>query len=282
MSIVPFHFWSPDVYEGSPFSSTIIFSILPKIAVVYIFLKWTAIIKIYNYALIDVLFICGISSVLLGAFFSLRQKKFKRLIIFSSIAQTGFIACGLAASSVFYSGLISTFFFLIIYIITSLLVWSNLTILSDFKTKINTFKGHYFSPLYLKNLSSLFSLNKIWAFSILLIFFSLAGIPPLAGFYAKMLIIASLVEINALHGAVLLLIASTFSIFYYLKLIKLTFFENTVSQAADFSQVIFKTYLLEYICLTISFLLFCLFFIFFFPAVILNPVYFIAYTFTQL
>ena len=279
ISIVPFHLWSPDVYEGSPISSTIIFSIIPKISLFYLFFKWLLIIAIFE-SISTLLVFCGILSIFFGSFFALRQKKFKRLIIFSSISQVGFIVSGLSIANICSNAFLCVFFFIIIYIITTTLVWSNIIMLSNFKNKINEFKGLKISPLYINNVSSLFFFNKTWSFSNLLIFFSLAGIPPLVGFSAKILIISSLNEAQNFYSSTILFIVSTLSVFYYLRIIKIIFFENNIVANSDFSQIVVKTYFLESECLCFSFFLFFLLFLFFYPAIVLNVLYYINFNFT--
>ena len=274
ISAAPFHFWSPDVYEGSPLSSTIIFSILPKIAIFYLFIKWLLIIKVFEEVKI-LLIISGLLSIFIGSLFALRQKRLKRLILYSSIAQVGFLVTGLSTLSL--NGFIGIYFFLIIYIITSLLIWNNVSLFYSFQNKINVFNESVNSPLFLSNISSFFKVNKIWSFSNILIFFSLAGIPPLVGFFSKVLILFYLVKSNFLLSSFFLLITSALSAFYYLRIIKIIFFENKIRFQINFSQIIFKDFLFEYDCLIISFLLFLLVFLFFFPSYLLILCYLIQF-----
>jgi NADH-quinone oxidoreductase subunit N len=110
ISVVPFHFWSPDVYEGSPLSSTIIFSVLPKIIIFTFLIKWIFSISNIFFFIKELFLILGILSVFLGTFFSLKQKKIKKLIIYSSIAQIGFPVAALG-SNLFDSYVFIFFFF---------------------------------------------------------------------------------------------------------------------------------------------------------------------------
>jgi NADH-quinone oxidoreductase subunit N len=263
VSAVPFHFWSPDVYEGSPISSTIIFSIVPKFSLFYLFFKWLLIIPNF-FQIILFLQVCGILSILVGSFFALRQKGVKRLLIYSSIAQVGFLISALSTYT--FNGFVGIFFFLIIYLLTSILVWINFSLLFDFQSRIKVFNNvNFITPLYLSSLSSFFFFNRLWPFSNLLIFFSLAGIPPMVGFFSKTLIIFSLVDNGFLFLSFILLLVSSISVFYYLRVLKNFFFEKFDFLNFNFSHGIFKSYLFNSNCLLISFLLFCLIYFFFCP-----------------
>ena len=266
ISAAPFHFWSPDVYEGAPTAVTIIFSVIPKFAVFYLTIKWLSIANIFNDLKI-ILFISGVLSIFLGSFFALKQKRLKRLLIFSSIAQTGFLLVALSTNNLNSSTYI--YFFLIVYIITSLLIWSNFSLLFDFQNRANFFYNKINYSLFLSTISSFFKLNKNWSLSNIIIFSSLAGIPPLAGFFSKIFILYSIVEVKSILFAFVLLMMSAFSVFYYLRIIKLTFFEKETSQKQlDVSQIIFNDFFFDFDCTSISFLLFSLLFLFCYPALL--------------
>jgi len=278
LTVAPFHIWSPDVYEGAPLSSTIIFVLLPKISLFFVFIKWLFIIQTFT-SIKTLLVFTGILSLLIGSFFSLRQKKLKRLIIFSSIAQIGFIVSALSIISINVNSFVSVIFFIAIYVITSTLIWSHIALYYTFQNKILTFKEAFHNPLYITNLSTLFSINKIWSISNLLLFFSLAGIPPLVGFFAKIFIVISLVETQDLNTAFIILMVSSISVFYYLRLIKIVFFENTIKHNTNFTQVVLTDFLTGYDSLVISFLLIFLVFCFFYPVFLLNIISIINFNF---
>jgi len=130
IAAAPFHFWAPDVYEGAPLSSTIIFSILPKLVIFSFFIKWLCIISSLFYSINSFFIIIGICSVFVGTFFALTQKRMKRLVIYSSIAQIGFLVAGLETGSV--NGFTSIFFFFIIYIISSFFIWNHIKFFFNF------------------------------------------------------------------------------------------------------------------------------------------------------
>ena len=264
ISCAPFHFWSPDVYDGSPLSSTIIFSIIPKLSLITFFIKWLCCLNIYSSNISFMLLICGISSVFIGTFYALNQKRLKKLIIYSSIAQIGFIAIGLASNTL--GGYSAIIFFLIIYLITSILVWGHFSLFYSFQQKINTFFNKTSSPLFISSLTNLFNKNKLWGFSFIIIFFSIGGIPPLTGFLAKILILFEVINSNNIIIASVLIILSSISMFYYIRMIKIMFFEpKGIDKSYEKFQIIFHNSSLDKIYLCVAFLLFLLMVSFFFP-----------------
>jgi NADH-quinone oxidoreductase subunit N len=276
IAAAPFHFWAPDVYEGAPLSSTIIFSILPKFSIFYFLFKLISILGVFVIEIRYLFIFSGLLSVFIGSFFALNQKRFKRLIIFSSVAQIGFLITALSINTV--NSMASVLFFLTIYIITSFLIWSNFALLSNFQELVSTFFSRLPSPLFISNLSSFFVTNKIWSFSNILIFFSLAGIPPLVGFFAKVFIVSSLIETGDITNSFLLLIISTISVFYYLRIIKIIFFEK-IRKNVFFSQVIFFDPFLNTECFLLAFFLFLLLFFFFYPSLLLIMFFLTSFNF---
>lgn len=264
--VVPFHFWSPDVYDGSPISSTLVFSVLPKITLFYFSIKWLCIIG-DHFSEINLLFLgCGVLSVVFGTFFAMRQKRLKRLIIFSSISQVGFLI--VALSSITLESFSSVYFFLIIYLITTLLIWSIFIQIYNFQLYREKFYLKINMPLFFSTLTNLFYINKSWALSFLIIFFSLAGIPPLSGFFAKILVILSVIESHNLFVSVFIILISGFSAFYYLKFIKTIFFEPAFSLNKVNNGLIACTYNRNFFFfenILMAYLLALLIFFFFYP-----------------
>ena len=266
ISAVPFHLWSPDVYEGAPLSSTIIFSLIPKFAIYYLLLKWMCVVD--NFLFIkDFILVSAIFTIFLGSFMALKQKRFKRLLIFSSIAQTGFLLTAVSIYSLVT--FVSLYFFLIIYVITSVLIWTTFSLFTSFQNKINIFLNVINNPIFVSSLSSFFKINAVWSLSNVIIFFSLAGIPPLAGFFSKLLIIYSVVDYNNLFCSFSLLIVSAISVFYYLRIIKIIFFDRPLFLIIESFQLIFGDYFVEVECALLSFFLFLLIFLFFYPSILL-------------
>jgi proton-translocating NADH-quinone oxidoreductase chain N len=273
---IPFHFWIPDVYEGSPLVSTIIFSVVPKFAIFYLFFKWVSIVGLFT-QIKELLLFSGILSIFFGSFFAIRQKRLKRFIIYSSIAQTGFLTVSLVNTN--YIGFLGLNFFLLIYIITSIIIWINVSLLFSFQNKINIFQGKKMTPLFLSTLSSFFFVNSLWSVSILFIFFSLSGVPPFVGFLSKILVIYSLIKSSNIFSSFLLIIISAISVFYYLRVIKIIFFEEKINLKLNSSQIIFLDYFFEKECLLIAFLLFLLIFLFFYPSLFIYIFYLIFNTY---
>jgi len=268
LSAAPFHFWSPDVYEGAPLSSTIVFSILPKIALFNFFIKWISIVYDSFNEISQILLISGVLSILIGAFFAIRQKRLKRLMIYSSIAQIGFLISALSINTV--NSLVSVYFFLIIYILTSILLWTNFSIFYSFQERTSSFNGSALNPLFLSNLSNFFKMNKLWSFSFVIIFFSIAGIPPLSGFLSKIFVLFGLIESNQIFGSLVIILISAISVFYYLRILKIIFFESKdVKMNNESTQVVFSSVFFDIECLILSTGLFLLFFFFLFPSYLL-------------
>jgi NADH-quinone oxidoreductase subunit N len=268
VAAAPFHFWSPDVYEGSPLSSTIVFSIVPKIIIFSFFIKWTLVISTMFDDIKNVFVLVGVISVFFGTFFALKQKRMKRLIIFSSIAQVGFLVAALSTNSV--DGLSAVYFFLVIYILTSILVWNHVTLFYSFQKKIKQFNGKMATPLFLSSLSNFFKFNSLWAFSFVLMFFSVAGIPPLSGFLSKIFILFGLIDSSQLIGSICLIMISAISVFYYIRVIKVIFFESKeVRSKNDQFQTVFNLSLFDFDCVIISICLFLLVYFFFYPSTLL-------------
>jgi len=268
IAAAPFHSWSPDVYEGSPLSSTIIFSILPKIAIFSFFIKWVCILSNTFYDVKYLLNFVGVFSVFVGTFFALKQKRVKRLVIYSSIAQVGFLVAALSSNSL--DGFSAILFFLIIYVITATLTWSHINLFYNFQKKVNTFNKVLPSSLFLSNLSNFFKMNSLWSFSFIIIFFSVGGIPPLSGFLSKIFILFSLIDSNELFISVFLVLISAVSVFYYIRVVKIIFFESKdVKTLNDSFQTVFNGILIDVDYAIISACLFSLLFYFFYPTTLL-------------
>lgn len=246
LTCAPFHFWSPDVYEGSPLSATIFFSISPKISIVYIFIKWIDIliaeIQNYEYFLLTL----GVLSCFIGTFFALSQNRIKRLIIYSSIAQVGFICTSIFIGNV--ESYVGAFVFLLIYIITSILVWNHIILYYFFQNGISKYKNLEIDIMYVSNYFDLKKKNIALAYSLILVFFSIAGIPPLFGFYGKFSVLFCLIELNEYFISILFILISSVSVYYYIKILKITMFET--KNKNKFSYLI-KCYISEDLVTTI-------------------------------
>lgn len=227
IAVFPFHFWAADVYEGAPLISTIVFTVLTKVSLFTFFIRWLAVI-LPNFSELSVFLICsGIGSIFIGAYMALEQKRFKRFIIYSSISQMGFIVTVLSIYTL--NAYISVYFYLFIYLISILVLWSCLTIIYSFNfIKNKFFKSFLNRPIFLTDLNCLFRSNYFWSTVILIIFFSFSGIPPFSGFLAKIFIILSLINEQFYFVSFLLVVLSILSSFYYMRIIKIIFFEKVI------------------------------------------------------
>jgi len=265
LTCAPYHTWAPDVYEGAPLSSTIVFSILPKISLVFFLIKWVFSLSSYFLVLSPYLMSVSLLSCLVGTIFSLYQQRVKRLVIYSSIGQVGFLILGLSFNSL--ESFTSVLVFLFIYILTGILIWGHISVLQYFQFKINSQK-HIVASMSLSTLAGFYQKNKIWSFSILIIFFSISGIPALAGFYAKALILYVNISENSWFTALSLILISSISVFYYIRIIKVLFFEKVSNKKKDeisYYQVIFIDQELKTIYFIFASLLFLLITVLLFP-----------------
>lgn len=266
IACAPFHFWAADVYEGAPLSSTVIFSIIPKLGLIYFFIKWIFCLGFLVNILQPILLFLGVFSCLIGTLSSLGQKRLKRIIIFSSVAQIGFVVSALALNSLDSS--IAALAFLVVYLLTSILIWGHIVSSYYFQSKILKISNLKLSTLHLTSLSGLFQKNKIWALSFIIIFFSIAGIPPLTGFLTKVLILVELTNKGQFFVAILLILISSISVYYYIRVIKVIFFEPNSAKLVheEVFQVLFSDLYSKNLYFIFAFFLFCLVTIFFYPS----------------
>lgn len=266
----PFHFWAPDVYEGAPLSSTVVFSIFPKLALFSFFIKivdtfLTISVSLSSIGILEILLMFGSLSVLYGSLLALNQVRVKKLIIYSSIAQTGFMVSALAIGKL--TGFISTYFFLIIYLITSVLIWAYIVYFYDNLNASSKFFNLEVEPLYLSSLKNLYRYNPLICLPLVIALFSIAGIPPFAGFLVKAIVLNVLIQANNMYYAIFLLFTSAVSVYYYIRILKVVYFEpkkNSVSSLFFFQQSS-----KNYFSLIVSISTISLIYFFFFPSFIL-------------
>jgi NADH-quinone oxidoreductase subunit N len=214
ISAVPFHMWAPDVYEGSPTTVTLFFTMVPKIAALTVFIRF---LYVPFLELIDqwqmILVFLSIASMLFGAIAAIGQKNIKRLIAYSSIGHIGYALAGVASAS--NDGIQSSVIYLTIYIVMNLGFFSCLLMLRR--------NDNYYESI--DDLSGLSKNHPILSFSLLVILFSLAGIPPLAGFFAKFYIFKAVIEQSMYFLAIVGLLSTVIAAFYYLRIIKIIYFD---------------------------------------------------------
>ena len=215
ISAVPFHMWTPDVYEGSPTSVTIFFSLIPKIAALSVFIRFMYvpfINVIEQWQMIIVLL--SIASMILGAVAAIGQNNIKRLMAYSSIGHMGYALAGISTGT--NTGIQSSIIYLIIYLLMNLGAFGCIFMMKR-------------ENVYHENISDLSGLSKnnpLLALSFLIILFSLAGIPPLAGFFAKFYVFMAVIESKMYLLAIIGLLTTVVSAFYYLRIIKIIYFDK--------------------------------------------------------
>lgn len=214
LSVVPFHLWTADVYEGAPVPVTSYLSVISKGATVFVFLSvLMTLFQNLEGLWYNMLFLLIILTITVGNLFAIRQDNIKRFLAFSSIAQVGYILLGLSAGT--GSGTASAIYFLIIYTFSNLGAFGVIALISakTGKENMSDYKGLYTTNPML-----------VWIMAISL--FSLAGIPPTAGFFGKMFLVAT----GAAKGNYLLISVAALnmvvSLYYYLKLVKYMFIDK--------------------------------------------------------
>tara|TARA_Y200000002_G_scaffold310567_1_gene267385 strand:+ start:1181 stop:2257 length:1077 start_codon:yes stop_codon:yes gene_type:complete len=215
ISAVPFHMWTPDVYEGAPTSITSFFAVVPKVAGLAVLIKFMF-IPFANILLEwqTIIIFISIASMILGAIAAIVQKNIKRLLAYSSIGHIGYALAGVATGAL--SGYKSAIIYITIYVVMNIGAFSCLYMMKK-------------DGEYKENISDLSGISKkhpILAVSFLIILFSLAGIPPLGGFFAKFYIFTSVLEQKMYALAIIGLLTTVISAFYYLKVIKTIYFDD--------------------------------------------------------
>ena len=215
VSAVPFHMWTPDVYEGSPTSVTSFFALIPKIAAVTVFIRFMYVpfINVIDQWQGIIIFL-SIGSMILGAVAAIGQSNIKRLMAYSSIGHMGYILAGISTGS--NIGVQNSIIYLTIYLVMNLAAFSCIFMMKR-------------ENIFYENINDLSGLSKnhpALAFSFLIILFSLAGIPPLAGFFAKFYIFTAVIEAKMYSLAIIGLLTTVISAFYYLRIIKIIYFDK--------------------------------------------------------
>ncbi|MBL0335474.1 MAG: NADH-quinone oxidoreductase subunit N [Chitinophagaceae bacterium] len=214
LSIVPFHLWTADVYEGSPIAATSFLSVISKGAIAFVFIS--TLYRVFG-AMQDtwyiMLVILSIITMVIGNLFAIRQQNIKRFLAFSSIAQVGFILVGISEGGA--AGLASVVYFVLIYIFSNLAAFGVASVISDHcgKENINDYKG-------------LYKTNPFLSWMMALALFSLAGIPPTAGFFGKFFLLTAggakaeywYITVAALNMIV--------SLYYYLRVVRAIFMDK--------------------------------------------------------
>jgi proton-translocating NADH-quinone oxidoreductase chain N len=240
MTAVPFHMWAPDVYEGSPTYITAFFAIVPKIAILGVFLRMFQWSFHGFFQQWDTVFILScLGSMILGAIAAMSQQKFKRLLAYSSIGHVGFMLVGLCCGTI--EGIQALLIYIVIYMIMSC---------GLFATALSLYSSHKFPK---KNISFIESItdfnllgktNPILALTLTVILFSMAGIPPLAGFCSKFYLFFAALSSSLYLVSFVGVITSVISCFYYIRFIKIMYFENKLEAAVRYLPISFNNSLI--------------------------------------
>ena len=226
ISAVPFHMWTPDVYEGSPISVTAFFAIVPKIAGLAVFIRFIQIpfIQLFEQWQ-SILIFMSLASMILGAVAAIGQTNIKRLIAYSSIGHIGFALAGISTGTT--GGYSSTITYISIYVVMNLGIFSCIFFMKK--------EGKFCENI--NDLSGISKKQPLLSLSLLIILFSLAGIPPFAGFFAKFYVFMAVIENKMYTLAIIGLLSTVISAFYYLKIIKIIYFDELKESLDEFKNL---------------------------------------------
>jgi NADH-quinone oxidoreductase subunit N len=220
LGAVPYHMWVPDVYDGAPTAVTVLIGTAPKLAA-FAFMMRLLVIALggLEFDWQGMLTILSLLSMVLGNVVAIAQSNIKRMLAYSAIANMGFMLMGFLTANL--DGFTAAMFYMVAYVLTSLASFGVVMLLSrdGFEAdRINDFKG-------------LNQRSPWWALMMLLVMFSLAGIPPTIGFYAKFSVIEAAVRAGFTWLAVVAVMASLVGAFYYLRIVKLMYFDDATDIA---------------------------------------------------
>ena len=214
LSIVPFHLWTADVYQGSPMPTAAFLSVISKGAFAFVFI--TALYKVFqplHAVWYNLIMLLSILTMIVGNLFALRQQNIKRFLAFSSIAQVGFILVGISSNS--SAGIASVVYFVLIYIFSNLAAFGVASAIASQANKelISDYKG-------------LYQTNPFISWMMALALFSLAGIPPTAGFFGKLFLITAGAEQANYWFVLVVALNLVVSLYYYLKIVRAIFMDK--------------------------------------------------------
>jgi len=215
ISAVPFHMWTPDVYEGAPTPVTAFFAAAPKVAGIAIFVRATTVaLHDITHEWQQIVVFVSIASMVLGAFAAIGQRNIKRLMAYSSIGHMGFALVGLAAGTP--EGVQGVLIYMAIYVAMTLGVFAAILAMRRGGVLVEN----------IGDLAGLARTHPTMAFFMAMLLFSLAGIPPLAGFFAKFYVFLAAIKAGLFTLAVLGVLASVVGAYYYLLIVKIMYFDE--------------------------------------------------------
>lgn len=215
ISLVPFHLWTPDVYEGAPTGITGYLSVISKGSAVFVL--FTIFTKVFVNLKVEwqpILYGLIIISITLANIFAIRQKNIKRFMAYSSISQAGYLLLGVISASA--TGMSSMVYYILVYMFSNLAIFGVISVIENRTDKVNI---NDYNGLYQTNPR----LSAIMMFAL----FSLAGIPPFAGFFSKFFIFAAATEQGYYVLVFIALINTVISLYYYLLIVKAMFLNNS-------------------------------------------------------
>lgn len=227
LSLVPFHLWTDDVYQGAPTPVTSYLSVISKGAAAFAFLVilWQVFGAVYSQVWEWMMYALIILTITVGNLFAIRQRNMKRFLAFSSISQAGYIMLGIEAVNPM--GLSALMFYILVYIFSNLAAFGVIGAIENATGKV-----------YMQDYNGLYKTNPRLAFTMMLAMFSLAGIPPFAGFFSKFFIFTGAINQGSIAIYVLVLIAlinTIISLYYYLLVVKAMFISDEESTVAKFN-----------------------------------------------
>lgn len=221
LALAPFHLWSPDIYEGSPTASTFLFAVVPKLGIFVFLLRicyssFFVFIDSWRYLMV----IISVLSIAVGSFAGLEQRKFKSLLAYSSISHMGYLLISFSTGAI--EGVHMLFTYLIVYMSSGICVWSIFV--------LTRLKNNYFKKQNkdLADIVLLHKSNKMLAVILSVSLLSIAGLPPMIGFIVKFGIFLATIQNSMYFVALLSIIFSVISTFYYIRMVKILYFENVL------------------------------------------------------
>ncbi len=222
ISLAPFHMWAPDVYEGSPTVVTLFIASAPKVAAIVFFIRLLyGPLESYEEIWQPILQMLSVLSMVVGVFGALFQTNIKRLLAYSTIANVGYMMVGVASVSI--EGIQSVLLYLVLYMIMTIGTFSFLLNLRRNGDMVNT----------IDDLKGLSQVSPKMALAMAVLMFSLAGIPPLAGFFAKLMVFIAAINAGLYTLVVIALLTTVVGAAYYLKIIKTMYFDEPVATATE-------------------------------------------------
>lgn len=219
ISAAPFHMWTPDVYQGAPTSVTALFAIVPKVAAIGVLMR----LVFEPFAPLmeqteQILYVLAIGSLAVGSFAALVQTNIKRLMAYSSIGNMGFALIGVVAGNEAGAG--SVIFYMIIYLIMTAGAFAVILCMRRGGLAVEK----------LSDMAGLSQTNPVLAYAMAVLMFSMAGIPPMAGFFAKLAVFQAAVAAGYIYLSIFGVLASVVGAYYYLKIVKIMFFDDPADE----------------------------------------------------